>query len=82
MGSTRPLHGPKGSTETNRQSYRVKEECIPKKPFLITKSNGRQIGLCEEIEFSAPEGNKAGPERLEETLKALKLHTGNARNEL
>lgn len=59
---------PKDSTETKRQSYKF-QDCIPKKPFLITRSVGRQIGLPEEIEFSAPEDNKAGHGGLEETLK-------------
>lgn len=53
---------------------RVKEECIPRKSFLITRSIGRQIGLHEEIKFPAPEDNKRRPEKLEGTLKkALEL---------
>lgn len=53
---------PKGSTKTNMQDHSVKQEHIPKKPFLITRYIGRQIGIHEDIGFPAPEDNKKEPE--------------------
>jgi len=54
-----------------------------KKPFLITRSIGRQIGLHEEIEFPVLEDNKKGSGGLKETLKkVLELQIRNTQDEL
>lgn len=44
---------------------------MPKEPSVITTSIRRQIELHEDIEFPAPEDNKAGSGGLGETVKAL-----------